>query len=50
MIAIGRLRTDDATKAYAARKTAQGKTKLEIIRCIKRYIAREVYPLLKPTD
>jgi transposase len=50
MIAIGRLRTDDATRAYAARKTAEGKSKREIIRCLKRYIAREVYPLLTPTD
>jgi transposase len=50
MIAISRLRTDDATRAYAARKTAEGKSKREIIRCLKRYIAREVYPLLTPTD
>ena len=50
MIAISRLRTDDATRAYAARKTAEGKSKREIIRCLKRYIAREVYPLLNPTD
>jgi hypothetical protein len=48
MIAISRLRTDDTTKAFAARKTAEGKSKLEAIRCIKRYIAREVYTLLKP--
>jgi transposase len=48
MIGISRLRTDDTTKAFAARKTAEGKSKLEAIRCIKRYIAREVYTLLKP--
>jgi transposase len=47
MIAISRLRTDADTKAFAARKTAQGKSKLETIRCIKRYLARETYPLLK---
>lgn len=48
MIAIGRLRTDERTQAFAARKTAEGKSKLEIIRAIKRYIARETYPLLRP--
>ncbi len=48
MIAIGRLRTDERTQAFAKRKTAEGKSKLEIIRCIKRYIARETYPLLQP--
>lgn len=48
MIAISRLRTDERTQAFAARKTAEGKTKREIIRCIKRYIARETYPLLQP--
>jgi hypothetical protein len=34
------------TKDYLARRTAEGKTKTEIMRCLKRYIAREVYPLL----
>ena len=33
-------------RAYAARRTAEGKTKTEIIRCLKRYIAREVYTAL----
>ena len=47
MIAISRLRTDADTKAFAARKTAEGKSKLETIRCIKRYLAREVYHALK---
>jgi transposase len=47
MIAISRLRTDADTKAFAARKSAEGKSKLETIRCIKRYLARETYPLLK---
>ena len=49
MIVISRLRTDDATKAFAARKTAEGKSKLETIRCLKRYVAREIYPLLTTT-
>jgi hypothetical protein len=31
------------TRAYVARRTAEGKTKREIMRCLKRYVAREVY-------
>jgi hypothetical protein len=34
------------TKDYVARRAAEGKTKREIPRCLKRYIAREVYPCL----
>jgi hypothetical protein len=34
------------TKDYVARRTAEGKTKPEIMRCLKRYIAREVFPHL----
>jgi transposase len=45
-IVITRLATDPATRAYAQRRTAQGMTKKEIIRCLKRYVAREVYALL----
>ena len=46
IIAIGRLRTDPRTKAYVAKRIAQGHSKLEAIRCLKRYIAREVYVLI----
>ncbi len=46
VLALGRLRYDDRTRAYAARRTAEGKTKREVIRCIKRYIAREVFKAL----
>jgi transposase len=45
-IAMTRLAHDPRTKAYMARRTAEGKTKKEIIRCLKRYIAREVYKAL----
>jgi transposase len=45
-IAMTRLAHDPRTKAYAARRTAEGKTKKEIIRCLKRYIAREIYKTL----
>ncbi len=47
MAAISRMRTDDKTKAYVARKTAEGHSKLETIRCIKRYLAREIYYLMR---
>jgi transposase len=46
LLAVGRMGWDPATKAYVARRTAEGRTKLEIIRCLKRYIARELYPVL----
>lgn len=47
MIAISRMRLDDRTKAYVAKKTAEGHSKLEIIRCLKRFIAREIYYLMR---
>lgn len=47
IIAIGRLRTDERTKAYVAKKLAEGHTKMEAIRCLKRYIAREMYHVIK---
>jgi hypothetical protein len=34
------------TRAYLERRTAQGLSKREIIRCLKRYIAREIYAAL----
>ena len=43
IIAIGRLRTDQRTKDYVARRTAEGHSKLDAIRALKRYLAREVY-------
>lgn len=45
-IAIARLATDPDTRAYAARRTAEGKTKKDILRCLKRAIAREVFHLI----
>ena len=38
-----RLRWDLRTRAYAQRRTTEGMSKPEIIRCLKRYIAREIY-------
>ena len=40
--------TDPRTKAYVERRTAEGKSKREIIRCLKRFVAREVYAALCP--
>jgi hypothetical protein len=37
---------DPRTQAYVARRTAEGKTTKEIMRCLKRYVAREVYKTL----
>ena len=48
-IVFTRLGSDPATRAYAERRTAEGKSKKEIIRCLKRYVAREVYPHLRTT-
>lgn len=49
-IALIRLRWDPATRSYVERRTAEGKSKREIIRCLKRFIAREVYRLLLPIN
>jgi transposase len=46
LLAVGRLGWDARTRVYAERRTRDGKTKAEIIRCLKRYIAREVYRAL----
>lgn len=46
IIAIGRLRTDQRTKDYVARRIAQGHSKLDAIRAVKRYLAREVFTLI----
>ena len=46
-IAFTPMGSDPATRAYAERRTAEGKSKAEILRCLKRYVAREVYPHLR---
>jgi transposase len=43
------MRCHQPTKDYVARRTAEGKTKTEIMRCLKRYIARETFTLLTST-
>ena len=37
------MRRDARTQEYVARRTSEGKTKKEAMRCLKRYIARETY-------
>ena len=48
-IALTRMRSCPRTRAYVARRTAEGKTTREIRRCLKRYIARELYRHLTRT-
>ena len=44
--ALCRMSRDERTRTYVAKRTAEGKSKKEIIRCLKRYIAREIYRIL----
>jgi transposase len=43
-IVFTRMGSDPATRAYAERRTSEGKSKAEILRCLKRYVAREACP------
>jgi transposase len=45
-IVVARLRHDQPTKNYLARRIREGKSKKEAIRCLKRYVAREVFAVL----
>jgi transposase len=45
-IVVARLRHDQQTKDYLARRIREGKSKREAIRCLKRYVAREVFAVL----
>ena len=45
-IAMVRMRSDVRTRDYVAKRTSQGLSKKEIHRCLKRYIVRELYPLI----
>jgi transposase len=47
LIAVCRLRYCDRTRVYAERRVREGKSQREIMRCLKRYIAREVYSTLR---
>jgi transposase len=45
-VVLTRLRLDDRTRAYYRRRTAEGLSQRETIRCLQRYVARELYQLL----
>ncbi len=45
-IVLVRMATCPRTKAYVERRTAEGRSKKEIIRCLQRYVARELHTLL----
>ncbi|MEU0507598.1 IS110 family transposase [Nocardia sp. NPDC005998] len=45
-VVLCRLRWDPQTRAYAEKRTKEGLSKKEIIRCLKRYIARELYRII----
>ncbi|MGO4649815.1 IS110 family transposase, partial [Nocardia sp. 2YAB30] len=45
-VVLCRLRWDPRTRAYTERRTKEGMSKKEIIRCLNRYLARELYQLI----
>lgn len=47
-VALVRMRCDADTRAYVNKRTAQGRTKKEIMRCLKRYITRQLFRALAP--
>jgi transposase len=48
-VVLSRLRWHQPTQAYLKRRTSEGKTPPEIKRCLKRYVARELFRLLENT-
>lgn len=46
MIVLCRMRIDQRTRDYVERRTREGLSKREVMRCLKRYVAREVYRVL----
>jgi len=49
LVVVHRLRRDPTTRAYAARRAADGKSSAEIRRCLTRYVARQVFRQLEST-
>ena len=45
-VVVVRVRTHQPTLGYVQRRTAEGKSKREIIRCLKRFVAREIFGYL----
>lgn len=50
LIVITRLRCDERTRTYVERRTKQGLSKQDIIRCLKRFVAREIFNALQPAS
>ena len=46
IVVLSRIRIDERTQAYMKRRLAEGLSKREVMRCLKRYVAREVYQVL----
>ena len=46
-IVVVRLRYEERTQAYMRRRITEGMSKAEVIRCLKRYVAREVFAVLR---
>ncbi|MCE0446520.1 IS110 family transposase [Streptomyces tricolor] len=49
-IVFTRMRHDPRTQAYYERRTQEGATRREIIRCLERYAARQVFNLVRPVS
>jgi transposase len=45
-IVLSRMSYDPATKTYVERRVKEGLSKKEVMRCLKRYVARELFPLI----
>lgn len=50
MVALNRMTYDAETRAYVAKRRAEGRTTKEIRRCVKRYLARKVYRILSAAE
>jgi transposase len=46
IVVLSRIRMDERTQDYMTRRLAEGLSKREVMRCLKRYVAREVYHVL----
>jgi transposase len=49
VVAAERISREERTRACVEKRTAEGKSKREVMRCLKRYIAREIYGILVST-
>ena len=47
-VVLSRLKSDPLTQSYRERRLAEDKTKREVIRCLKRAVAREIFRVLNP--